>query len=387
MNCNDWDAIARRYSIPSGIAYLNNGSFGPVPTAAIEASVSLFRDLESNPQEYLAAYRERTPEVKADLGDFLGMRGDDFVFVTNVTVAMNMIARGLRSLAAGDEILLTDQEYGAVDKTWQFVAARRGAHVVRARLPAPARTPAELYDAVVSAIGPRTRIVSISHITSPTGVILPVQAICAEARRRGVLTAVDGAHAPGMIPLDVESLGADFYAGNCHKWLGAPKGVGFLWVSPQSQSLLDPLIVGWGWDPENESFPGNFENPGTHNPALYLAVEQCLELQREIGPEIIAARGRELASYARERVLGIRGAQPRTPSTADLSNSLQAFDLPALPDKDLGAMMRERRIIVVVAPGGATDGEGIRLRVSTHVHNNREHIDRMVEVLREAYAD
>ncbi|HKJ85289.1 MAG TPA: aminotransferase class V-fold PLP-dependent enzyme, partial [Spirochaetia bacterium] len=237
MNTTDWDAIARRYSIPSGIAYLNNGSFGPVPTAAIEASVALLRDLESNPQEYLAAYRERTPGVKASLGTFLGMRAEDFVFVTNVTVAMNMIARGLRSLAPGDEILLTDQEYGAVDKTWQFVAAKRGASIARAPLPAPARTPGELYDAVVSAITPRTRIISISHITSPTGVILPVRAVCAEARRRGVLTAVDGAHAPGMIPLDIESFGADFYAGNCHKWLGAPKGVGFLWVSPQAQSL------------------------------------------------------------------------------------------------------------------------------------------------------
>ncbi len=386
MSSNDWDAIARRYSIPPGIAYLNNGSFGPVPTAAIEASVSLLRDLESNPQEYLAEYRERTPGVKADLGDFLGMRAEDFVFVTNVTVAMNMVARGLRSLKPGDEILLTDQEYGAVDKTWQFVASRRGAHIVRAALPAPATTPGELYDAIVSAITPRTRVISISHITSPTGVILPVRAICAEARRRGVLTAVDGAHAPGMIPLDVELLGADFYAGNCHKWLGAPKGVGFLWASPQAQALLDPLIVGWGWDPEHESFLGNFENPGTHNPALYLAVGNCLELQREIGPEAIAARGRELAAYARERVLGIPGVQPKTPSTADLSGSLQAFDLPPLPDKDLGALMRERRIIVVVAPGGASDGNGIRLRVSTHVHNNREHVDRMVDVLREAYA-
>ena len=381
MSSVDWRGVARRFSIPEGVAYLNNGSFGPVPTEAIETTVELFRALEANPQEYLSAYRGRAAVVKAALGEFAGMRPDDFVFVTNVTVGMNMVAAGLRMLSAGDEVVTTDQEYGAVDKAWRFATRRRGVGVVRAALPAPAESPGELYDAVISAITPRTKVMYLSHITSPTGVILPVQAICTEARRRGILTVIDGAHAPGMIPLDVMSLGCDFYVGNCHKWLCAPKGVGFLWASPQAQSLLDPFVVGWGWAEDDESFLGNFENPGTHNPTLYLAVEKCIELQRSIGVDAVAARGRELAAYARERILAIPGAGPRTPGSADLSNSIQAFTLPLRPGFDFAGAMRERRITVVIG----ADDECVRLRVSTHIHNDTSHIDRLVEVLHEAY--
>ena len=381
MNPIDWNEVAQRFSIPPGVAYLNNGSFGPVPTEAVEATISMLRDLESNPQEYLGVYRERMLPVKDDLGDFLGMKRDDFVFVTNVTVGMNVVARGLRTLSPGDEILLTDQEYGAVEKTWRFVARRRGASIVTVHLPTPASSPEELYQAVVSGITPQTRIISLSHITSPTGVILPVAAICREARDRGILTAVDGAHAPGMIPLDVESIGADFYVGNCHKWLCAPKGVGFLWVAPDAQKLLDPFIVGWGWNEDAETFLGNFENPGTHNPSLYLAVEKCVSLHRELGAEAVADRGRELATYARDRILRLPGARARTPAGRELSNSIQAYELPANTDVDLAAFMRERRIVVVIGP----HEQVVRMRVSTHIHNSPEHVDRLVSALGEAY--
>ncbi len=381
MSSTYWQEIAQRFSIPEGVAYLNNGSFGPVPTEAIETTVELFRTLESNPQEYLGVYRGRTAVVKDALGGFVGMKPDDFVFVTNVTVGMNMVAAGLRTLSSGDQIVTTDQEYGAVENAWRFASRRRGVEIVRAALPAPADTPQQLYDAVVGALTARTRIIYMSHITSQTGVILPVKAICEEARRRGILTAIDGAHAPGMIPLDIESLGCDFYVGNCHKWLCAPKGVGFMWASAEAQDLLDPLIVGWGWVEDGESFLGNFENPGTHNPTLYLAVEKCIELQNSIGREAVAARGRELASYARERILAIPGAKPRTPPTADLSNSIQAYTLPLVPDFDFQAALRERRIVAILGP----DKEHVRLRVSTHIHNDTEHLDRLVELLHDAY--
>ena len=381
MSSVNWHDVAGRFSIPEGVAYLNNGSFGPVPTEAIETTVELFRTLESNPQEYLGAYRARAGVVKAALGEFAGMQKDDFVFVTNVTMGMNMVAAGLRTLSAGDEVVTTDQEYGAVDNAWRYATRRRRVGIVRAALPAPATSPDELYDAVVSAFTPRSKALYLSHITSPTGVILPVKAICAEARRRGILTVIDGAHPPGMIPLDITSLGCDFYVGNCHKWLCAPKGVGFLWASPEAQSYLDPFVVGWGWVEDDETFLGNFENPGTHNPTLYLAVEKCIELQRSIGTDLIAARGRELAVYARERILAIPGARPRTPATAELSNSIQSFALPLRPEFDFAAKMRERRITIVVGP----DKDSVRLRVSTHIHNDTSHIDRLVEVLHEAY--
>lgn len=381
MSSVEWHEIARRFSIPADVAYLNNGSFGPVPTEAIETTVSLFRTLESNPQEYLARYRGRAQEVKTILGEFAGMRREDFVFITNVTVGMNMIASGLRGLSRGDQVVTTDQEYGAVDNAWKFAANRQGLEIVRAALPAPASRPEELYDAVVSQFTDRTKVAYFSHITSPTGVILPVREICAEARRRGILTAVDGAHAPGMIPLDVESVGADFYVGNCHKWLCAPKGVAFLWASEAAQHLLAPFIVGWGWVEGKETFLGNFENPGTHNPTLYLAVEKCIDLQNEVGRDVVAARGRELASYGRRRILEIDGASARTPEPGEMANSLQAFTLPRRPELDWPRFMRERNITVVIGQ----DDECLRLRISTHIYNDRSHIDRLVDALQEGY--
>ncbi len=381
MNSIDWQDVARRFSIPEGVAYLNNGSFGPVPTEAIETAVELFRTLESNPQEYLGIYRGRAAVVKTALGSFLGMKPDDFAFVTNVTLGMNMVASGLRMLSPGDQIVTTDQEYGAVENAWRFASRRRGVEIVRARLPAPAETPQQLYDAVIGTLTARTKVIYLSHITSRTGVILPVKAICEEARRRGIVTAIDGAHVPGMIPLDVESLGCDFYVGNCHKWLCGPKGVGFLWASPEAQKLLDPLIVGWGWVEDNETFLGNFEYLGTHNPTLYLAVEKCIELQTSIGRDAVAARGRELAAYARARILEIPGAGAQTPATADLSNSIQAYTLPLVSDFDFQAQLRERRIVVILGP----EAQHMRLRVSTHIHNDTGHLDRLVELLRDAY--
>ena len=381
MNTIDWAEIASRFSIPGDVTYLNNGSYGPVPTQVIDATIEQFRELESNPQTYLATYRERAKIVKTALGGFIGMASDDFVFVTNVTVGMNIVAAGLRTVSAGDEIVTTDQEYGAVDNAWRFCARRRGAQIVRVELPVPAESPQQLFDTVIAALTPRTRVIYLSHITSPTGLILPVKEICAEARRRNILTVIDGAHAPGMIPLDVASTGCDFYIGNCHKWLCAPKGVGFLWANREAQTLLDPFIIGWGWVEDGETFLGNFENPGTHNPTLYLAVEHCIALQRSIGVDAIAARGRELAAYARERILALPGSAPRTPATADLSNSIQAFTLPRVPEIDLGQRMRDRKITVVIGQ----DDEVARLRVSTHIHNSTEHVDRLVDALQEIY--
>src|SRR5581483_2062935 len=162
---------------------------------------------------------------------YLGSEAEDLLFVPNATSGVNTVARSL-ALGPGDEVLMTDEEYGAIELTWEATGAR----VVRAPLDS-------LWDRVTE----RTRVLSISHVASATGAILPVRELCAPARELGVLTVVDGAHAPGHVPVDLTAIGADAYAGNCHKWLCAPKGAGFLWVRPELQERIDPLVVSWGW--------------------------------------------------------------------------------------------------------------------------------------------
>ena len=368
----DWEGIRSQFELPEGAVYLNNGSFGPCPRPVLDAAAAYLRDIDSHPGAMLGTYWGKLQEAKKRLGTFAGMDPEDFVFVTNVTVGMNIISRGLQVFEEGDEILTTDQEYGAVNNAWEFMARTRKLSIRTVDIPSPPVSAEQIVDIIKSGFTDRTRVLYFSHITTTTGLIFPVREICAAARERGILTAVDGAHAPGMIPIDIPALGADFYTGNCHKWLCAPKGTGFLWVGKDVQDQLDPFIVGWGWNRENDTFLGNFENPGTHCSALPVAVGDAVAFQEGIGKERIAARGRELTAYGRE-VIGsiIPGTRILTPEGPRLSNSLTAFALPAVDPERLREELSRRRIII---PNGPRNGS-TWLRLSTHVYNTREEID------------
>jgi isopenicillin-N epimerase len=264
------------------LTFLNHGSYGACPAPVFERYQELQRELERNPVDFLARrFAELTGEARAALAAFVGARPDDLVFVPNATAGLNAVIRSLR-LEPGDEVLTTRHEYGAVVRTWEFAGAR----LVYAE-------PEQLADA----IGPRTRAVSVSHITSPTALVLPVAEICAAAREAGVLSIVDGAHAPGQIPLDLEALGADVYAGNCHKWLCAPKGAGFLWARPEHQRWIEPLVVSWGYGAET-AFAERHGWQGTRDPAAALSVPAAIEAHRSFDLE----RCRRLAASFHDRL-------------------------------------------------------------------------------------
>jgi isopenicillin-N epimerase len=378
----NWDNIRKQFELPQGVVYLNNGSFGPCPKPVLDATAAYLRDIDSHPGAKLGEYWGKLKETKKRLGAFVAMDPEDFVFVTNVTMGMSMISRGLRVLEEGDEILTTSQEYGAVNNAWEFVARKRKLTIRTAVVPSPPESAEQIVDIIKASFTDRTRVLYFSHITTTTGLILPVREICAAARERGILTAIDGAHAPGMIPLDVAALGADFYTGNCHKWLCAPKGTGFLWVRKGAQDMLDPLIVGWGWDKESDTFLGNFENPGTHSSGLPVAVGDAVAFQEAIGKETIAARGRELTAYGRGALEGISGTRSLTPSVPGMSNSLTAYALPLGDHEKLKRELEKRNIII---PNGPREDD-TWLRLSTHVYNTREEIDLLVQALGAAYA-
>ncbi|HET6658059.1 MAG TPA: aminotransferase class V-fold PLP-dependent enzyme [Gaiellaceae bacterium] len=288
------------------------------------------------------------------LAAFLGARGDDLVFVPNATSGLNAVIRSLE-LGPEDEILTTAHEYGAIARTWEYAGARL---VVC--------EPEEL----AGRIGPATRAVSVSHVTSPTALVLPIEEICAAAREHGALAIVDGAHAPGQVPVDLEKLGADVYAGNCHKWLCAPTGAGFLWARPELQAEIDPLVISWGYR-EDAAFGERHGWQGTRDPAAYLAVPKAIEVHATFDH----AAQRALADEAERRLaeLGLPrlGGEP--------APYMRAVELPPCdPSQIWRRMYEEFRVEVPVY-----EWAGHRLlRVSIGPYNDAGDIERLVAALR-----
>ncbi len=227
--------LREQFLLDPSVIYLNHGSFGACPRPVFQVYQEWQRQLERQPVDFLD---RRAPglmsEARAALAEYVGCGTDDLVYFPNPTTAINMIARSLK-LGKGDEILTTDHEYGAVDRTWQFICRRRGAHYIRRAIPLPVPEDDALVEHFWSGVNKRTRVIFFSHITSPTAIIFPVEKLCARAREAGLLTIVDGAHAISQVPLNLEEIGADLYTGACHKWLGAPKGAILSLRSPLSE--------------------------------------------------------------------------------------------------------------------------------------------------------
>ena len=238
------------FQLDSTWAYLNHGSFGATPAPVHEAYQRWQQELESQPTEFLGRrHNDLMRSARQALGSFVGAAPADLVFTQNATQALNIVARSL-ALGPGDEVLTSDHEYGACDRMWRFLSRKSGFSLVRRTIAVPPASRAQVVEDLMAGITPRTRAIFISQITSPTAMLLPVEEVCRRARELGILSIVDGAHAPGQVPLDLPTIGADFYGANLHKWLCAPKGAGFLYARPEAQSLLEPLIVSWGYESE-----------------------------------------------------------------------------------------------------------------------------------------
>jgi isopenicillin-N epimerase len=372
------------------VVNLNTGSFGPLPRVVFDRATQLRRRLAEEPMDFLI--RQAPPllwEARRRLASFLGADPRHLVFTANVSASINLVAASLR-LAAPGEVLLSDHEYGAMHWCWERAAARQGLTLRTFPLPILAEDPAEIVAAVDAALTARTRLLFVSHVLSPTGLVLPMREICALARRRGVLTVIDGAHAPAMVPLDVAAVGADFYAGNCHKWLLAPTGAGFLCFTAESGDRLQPLQVSWGWhhDRARPDEPDEFgstprlrslEFEGTRDLCPWLAVPAAIDFQAGLGWEPVRGRIAELVAHVRRRLTGLAGLRPATPQNRELHGAMTAFRLAGTIDAPAlrrGLWEGERiEAPVVERP------EGLLLRVSTHFYNTEAEIDRLAEAL------
>jgi isopenicillin-N epimerase len=384
----DFGFIRQQVLLDPTVVNLNTGSFGPLSRVVFERVTALRQRLAEEPMDFLV--RQMPPllwQARQRLAGFLGTQPQWLVFTANVTAAINLIAASLR-LAAPGEILLTDHEYGAMHWCWERAAQRQGLTVRTFALPTLARDPGEIVAALREALSERTRLLFFSHVLSPTGLVLPARDLCAEARRRGVLTVVDGAHAPAMVPLDLDEMGCDFYGGNCHKWLLAPTGAGFLWFAPGNEERLQPLQVSWGWKHERDRLdePDEFgttpqlrflEFEGTRDVCPWLAVPAAIDFQERIGWERIRAHNAALVNHVRRRLTGLAGLQLATPDHSQLHGFMTAFRLPPGHDPAvLRQLLWEHRI---EAPIVERPGE-LLLRLSTHFYNTVEEIDHLAEV-------
>lgn len=385
-----WLQARRDMLLDAEVANLNTGSFGPWSRPVFARVTELRQRLAEEPMDFfLRLMPGLLWQARAEFARFLGTSPQRLIFTANVTAAVNMVAAGL-ALSGPGEILLTDHEYLAMQWCWERAAQRQGLTLRTFPLPIRAESRGEILEAFQSAMSARTRLLFFSHVVSPTGLVVPARDICREARKRGILTMVDGAHAPAMIDVALDALGCDFYGGNGHKWLLAPTGTGFLYLGAGNEDRLLPLQVSWGWHarPDRLDEPDEFgatprirrlEFEGTRDPCPWLAVPLAISFQERLGWANIRARNAELATHVRRRLHDQLGLEIVTPANPPLSGFLTAFRLPA--DIDPVGLRRglwetsKIEIPVVERPNGYL------LRVSTHFYNTHEEIDRLSTAL------
>lgn len=300
------------FLLDSNVTFLNHGSFGATPIPVFEAYQEWQRRLEQQPVQFLIG---KLPDLLAHarrtLGKYINASPDDLVYIPNVTFGLNVIARSL-TLGPGDEVLTTNHEYGACDNVWHFLSQKKGFTTIHQTIPLTFESSASIIEALWQGVTSKTKVIYLSHITSSTAIKFPMAAICKKAQEAGILTIIDGAHAPGQIPLDMQTIGADVYFGNAHKWLCSPKGAAFLYTHKEKQHLIEPLVIGWGWR-ENKTFTYGSDYldylqwPGTKDFSAYLSVPAAIQFQDDYGWTAVRQKCHTILKDALEQVSALTG--------------------------------------------------------------------------------
>jgi len=307
------EALRQEFLLDPDVVFLNHGSFGATPEPVFTEYGRWQRELERQPVEFLGRRAEDLlDEARAVMAAYLGCERDDLVFVPNATTGINVVAKSL-PLEPGDEVVGTDLEYGACERSWEWFCQQRGARYIKAHVPLPLTSPEEVVEAIFAAVTPRTRAIFLSHVTSGTALRLPIEEVTRRAHETGILTVVDGAHAVGQWPVDLGASGVDLYASNFHKWLCAPKGSGFLYARPDQQQWLESPIVSWGWVEGNDhhrpqsQFVSRNQIQGTRDIAAFLTAPAAVAYQQARDWETVRERCHALAAEARDRIGTLSG--------------------------------------------------------------------------------
>lgn len=374
-----WDTVRREFMLSDGMSYLNTGTLGPTPKPVFYTAVEGYRELAQDPgwPNELAQTTPLFERVRTKAAQFVNADPDEVALTRNTTEGMSLVAAGL-DLKAGDEILLTFHEHPSGLEPWRLKARRVGVVLKELKFPIPTREPADILNIFSDAITARTRVISVSHATFPTGCFLPIQELAGLAHAKGLLLVVDGAHPLGMLPLDLHGWGVDVYASSPHKWLTAPTGTGFLYVRRQVQDRIWPAVVTTGWD-DPKAGARRYDRLSQRATPLVAAVGAAIDFQNAIGRERIERRIRMLADLLRRRLQAMDGVTIYTSAHPALHGGLLGFRFDPFTNRDVVHTLWHRHRIWV----RHTDFGLNTVRVSTHYYNTEEEVERLVEALEE----
>lgn len=372
------------------ITFLNHGSFGACPKPVFENYQHWQLELEREPIQFITVQGPHLlRESRAILGDYIGCHADDLVYVPNPSTAGNIIVKNLK-LNPGDEVLTTNHEYGAMDRTWNYYCRKAGAKYVQHKMALPIVSKEQFIEEFWKGLTPKTRIVFISHITSATALIFPVKEICERAKELGLMTIVDGAHAPAHVPLNLAELKADIYTGACHKWMLTPKGCSFLYVRKELQNLFDPLIISWGYEaefPSHSRFLDYHEFNGTRDFSAYLTTPTALEFLRAHNWPEKGSACRSLIKETYKEFCDYLATKPICPLTDEFLGQMCSIPIQTTDGIKLKRILYDEYQIEIPVVRTNIDCHGksnqVFLRISAQVYNSKQ--DMMV--LRNALED
>lgn len=372
------------WSLDPAVTFLNHGSFGACPIAVLERQRSLRQQLERQPLRFMV--KELEPlldQSRTALADFVGAEADDLVFVPNATTGINTVLRSL-TFQPKDELLTTNQEYNASRNALDFVAERSGATVVVADIPFPIASPGQVVEALLAKISPQTKLVLLDHVVSQTSLVLPIQTLAQQLSSRGIELLVDGAHAPGIVPLNLAGLGATYYTGNCHKWLCAPKGSAFLYVQRDRQPTIRPLTISHGANSprtDRSRFHLEFDWTGTDDPTAYLCVEEALRFMGSILPggwKELMAQNRNLAIAAQKKLC--QALEIDSPCPMEMIGSMATIPLPDGDWEPLYDALGDRFNLEVPIIPWYPSGKRL-IRISAQIYNHLAEYNYLAEAL------
>lgn len=362
------------------VTFLNFGSFGACVKPVFEKYQQFQLELEQEPVDFITnkglQYLEQSREA---LGKYVNAEKDDLVFVTNPSYAVNTVAKQLQ-LTKGDEVLTTDLEYGACDKTWSFYCEKAGAHYIRQPVQFPIESKEQFVENFCKGFSEKTKLVFISHITSTTALRLPVEEICARAQQMGIPTFIDGAHAPGHLPLDLKNAPFNFYTGACHKWMMTPKGSSFLYVKKEFQPL-EPLVVSWGYNalfPSSSTFLDYHQMNGTRDYSAFLTIPAAIEFMQEQNWWQVASGCRALVKANAQRHNEILGAAPLSPLSDEFVLQMYSARIKSSQPEQLHKMLVEKYKIQIPV---MRHGDKVFLRYSINAFNEQADLDKLFEVV------
>ena len=373
------------FQLDPEVIFLNHGSYGATPKPVFEVYQDWQRRLERQPVKFLGReVRGYLEEARVALGSYLNVAGEDLIYVPNATFGVNVVARSL-NLSEGDEVLTCDQEYGACNNTWTYLSKLKGFSYKKQAIPLPINSSEAIIEAFWQGVTAQTKVIYLSHITSPTALILPIQDICKKAKEEGIITVIDGAHAPGQLELDLSTINADFYTGNCHKWLCSPKGAGFLYVRKDMQDLIEPLVLSWGYTAESQhsrgsSFLDYYDWLGTSDPSAYLSVPAAIEFQKEHNWAEVRAGCHVLLKDALEALQKITGLATMYPLDSDLYVQLAVAALPDRINTETfkNQLYDDYRIEIPLTQYN----EKPFLRISVQAYNNEDDLDALAQAIK-----